>query len=91
MSIGQLLVTYSSRYPWVRPLPNMYLHAAVLGGIGIQLTAAWLRYSAGLLWNASIPLELWGLVFGGAFLVWGLATIASRFAWKHDAQGGAAL
>jgi Ca2+-transporting ATPase len=79
MAIGQLLVTYPSRYPWARPLPNVYLHAAVLGGIGIQLTAAWLRYSAGLLGNASIPLELWGL-----------ATVASRFAWQHDAQGGAA-
>jgi hypothetical protein len=89
MAIGQLLVTYSSRHPWARPLSNVYLHAAVLGGICIQLTAAWLSYSAGLLGNASIPIELWGPVFGGAFLVWDPATVASRFTWQHDAQGGA--
>ena len=68
---------------------NVNLHAAVLGEIGMQLTVAWLSYSAGLLWNASIPIELWGLVFGGAFLAWDLAAVASRFAWQHDAQGGA--
>ena len=81
-------MTYSSRHPWAHPSPIACLHAAVLGGIGIQLTAAWLPYSAGLLENASIPIELC-LVFGGAFLVWGLAMVASRSAWQHDAQGGA--
>ena len=58
MAIGLLLVTYFSRLPWARPLPNVYLPVAVLGEIGIQLTAAWLPYSAGLLRNASIPIAL---------------------------------
>jgi hypothetical protein len=38
---------------------------------------------ANLLGNAGIPRELWGLVFGGAFLAWGLAEALSRLAWRH--------
>jgi hypothetical protein len=83
MAIGQLLLTYPSRHTWMRPLSNMYLHAAVITGIGIQLVAAWLPSAANLLGNAGIPRELWGLVFGGACLAWGLAEALSRLAWRH--------
>jgi P-type Ca2+ transporter type 2C len=80
MAIGQLLLTYPSRQTWTRPLPNIYLHTAVIAGIGVQLAAAWLPFSARLLGNARIPIEIWSLVFGAAFLAWGLAQALSRFA-----------
>jgi Ca2+-transporting ATPase len=88
MAVGQLLLTYPSRHTWVHPLPNPYLHAAVVGGIGVQLAAAWMPLTADLLGGADIPAELWGVVFGGAVLAWGCAEAISRLAWRHRAQGG---
>jgi Ca2+-transporting ATPase len=85
MAVGQLLLTYPSRHTWTLPLPNMYLHTAVIAGIGIKLAAAWLPFSADLLGNAGIPIELWILVFGGAFLA--LAEALSRIAWRHHTRG----
>jgi hypothetical protein len=35
-----------------------------------------------LLGDAAVPTELWGVIFGGAFLAWGLAEIVSRLAWR---------
>ena len=59
MAVGQLLLTYPSRHTWMRPLPNRYLHAAVIVGVTIQVAAASLpvyirpprtgRHSAGTL------------------------------------------
>jgi Ca2+-transporting ATPase len=86
MAVGQLLLTYPSRHTSTYPLSNRYLHAAVLTGIGIQIVAASLPFSAGLLGNAAIPFELWALVFGGALLAWGLAESASRFVWQQHAR-----
>ena len=83
MAIGQLLLTYPARHTWIRPLPNMSLHAAVVAGIGVQIAAASLPWTAALLGNAAIPIELWALVFGGAFLVWALAEALSRLAWRE--------
>jgi hypothetical protein len=54
-----------------------------VGGIGIQLAAAWVPFSAGLLGNAAVPFELWGLVFGGAFVAWGLAETMSYLTWRQ--------
>jgi Ca2+-transporting ATPase len=85
MAIGQLLLTYPSRQTWTRPLPNIYLHVAVIVGIGVQFAAAWIPFSARLLGNASIPIEIWSLVFGAAFLAWGLAQALSRFLWRREA------
>ena len=34
MAVGQLFLTYPSRHTWMRPLPNTYLHAAVIAGVG---------------------------------------------------------
>ena len=83
MAVGQLLLTYPSRHTWMRPLSNPYLHMAVIAGVGIQLAAASLPFSAELLGDAAIPIELWGVVFGGALLAWGLAEACSRFAWRQ--------
>ena len=86
MAIGQLFLTYPSRHTWMRPLPNPYLHAAVVGGIAIQLAAASLPFVSNLLGNAAIPVELWAVVFGGALLSWGLAELVSRLVWRQAAQ-----
>jgi Ca2+-transporting ATPase len=90
MAIGQLLLTYPSRHALAQPLRNPYLHAAVLVGIGIQIAAASLPLTAGLLGNATIPTELWALVFAAALLAWALAEAISRLAWRdqgHEAIG----
>jgi Ca2+-transporting ATPase len=82
MAVGQLLLTYPSRHTWMRPLPNRYLLAAVLGGIGLQFAAASLPGVSRLLGKAAIPVELWGVVFGGALLSWGIAEAISRYVWR---------
>lgn len=87
MAVGQLLLAYPSRHTWARSLPNKYLHTAVIGGIGIQIAAAWLPFSANLLGHAGIPLEIWSVVFGGALLTWGLAEVLSRLVWRHHPRG----
>ena len=83
MAVGQLLLTYPSRHTWTRPLSNPYLHVAVVIGISVQFAAASLPLTAGLLGNAAIPNELWGLVFGGALLAWMTAETISRFVWRE--------
>ena len=89
MAVGQLFLTYPSRHTWMRPLPNASLHAAVLAGIGIQVAAASLPLTSGLLGNAAIPVELWGVVFGGALLAWGLAEASARVTWRqHGRESG---
>jgi len=88
MAIAQLLLTYPSRHTWMRPLPNAYLHAAVIAGVGIQFAAASLPFTSDLLGDAAIPVELWGVVFGGALLAWGLAEVCARLAWRHQARRG---
>jgi Ca2+-transporting ATPase len=86
MAVGQLFLTYPSRHTWTRPLANPYLHAAVVGGVGIQFTAASLPVLSNLLGNAALPVELWGGVFGGALVSWGLAETISRFVWRDRMQ-----
>jgi Ca2+-transporting ATPase len=88
MAIGQLLLTYPARHTWALPLPNAYLHGAVIAGIVMQLAAARLPFTADLLGGAAIPIELWAVVFGAAFLVWGLAEAFSRLAWRKGAPAG---
>ena len=86
MAVGQLVLTYPSRHTWMRPLANPYLHAAVIGGVGLQLGAASVPVVSNLLANAAIPTELWGVVFVGAFVSWGLAEATSRFVWRDGVQ-----
>jgi len=88
MAVGQLFLTYPARHTWMRPLANPYLHAAVVGGIAIQFAAASLPVVAGLLGNAAIPLELWGVVFGAALVSWGLAETTSRWVWHDRTEKG---
>jgi Ca2+-transporting ATPase len=85
MAIGQLFLTYPSRHTWMRPLGNMYLHAAVIAGIGIQFIAASLPVVSTLLGSAAIPVNLWFVVFAGAFVAWGLAETISRLVWRDAA------
>lgn len=86
MAVGQLFLTYPSRHTWTHPLPNRYLHAAVMGGIAIQLAAAWVPATSRLLGNASLPLALWLVVFGVAGLSWALAEGAARVAWRRHGR-----
>jgi Ca2+-transporting ATPase len=88
MAVGQLFLTYPSRHTWMRPLPNAYLHAAVIVGVGLQIGAASLPFTSELLGHAAIPVELWGIVFGGALLAWGLAEACARLVWRdHGSEG----
>jgi Ca2+-transporting ATPase len=82
MAIGQLLLTYPSRHTWAQPLPNPYLHAAVLGGIAVQLVAGLTPGIAGVLGHAALPLPLWGVVGGAAILSWAVAEGGARAIWK---------
>ena len=88
MAVGQLLLTYPSRHTWLRPRPNPYLHAAVVAGVVIQVVAASVPVVADLLGNARLPVELWGVVGGGALLAWALAETTSRVAWRHHESAG---
>jgi Ca2+-transporting ATPase len=82
MAIGQLFLTYPSRHTWIRPLTNRYLHGAVLGGVLLQLTAGWVPLLSRLLGQATVPLELWVVIFAVALLAWGGAEIVSRWVWR---------
>ena len=88
MAVGQLFLTYPARHTWMRPLPNMYLHAAVIGGIVIQFAAASLPLLSNLLGNAAIPAELWAGVFGAALVSWGLAEFIAQLAWRQAVPKG---
>ena len=81
MAVGQLLLTYPSRHTWTRPLPNAYLHAAVIGGIAVQIAAGAIPSAAALLGGADVPLALWGLVFVTAALSWAVAEAWARALW----------
>ena len=89
MAIGQLFLTYPSRHTWMRPLSNRYLHAAVAGGVAIQIAAASVPFVSRLLGSAALPLELWGVVFVAALGSWGLAELTSRVVWRPAARSGA--
>jgi Ca2+-transporting ATPase len=90
MAVGQLFLTYPSRHTWMRPETNVYLHAAVLTGIAIQFAAASLPFASNLLGNAAIPLELWAVVFGAAFVSWGLAEAIARGVWRDPLRSSPA-
>ena len=89
MAIGQLFLTYPSRHTWIRPLTNRYLHAAVVGGVAIQVAAASVPFVSNLLGNAALPVELWTVVLVAALGSWGLAEVISRVVWRQMAPSGA--
>ena len=82
MAIGQLVLTYPSRHTRIRPLPNPYLHAAVVGGVAIQFAAASMPIVSDMLGNATVPIDVWAVVFVGAFIAWGAAEVIARFVWR---------
>jgi len=82
MAVGQLLLIYPSRHTSKRPLTNPYVHAAVLGGVALQVAAASIPIVADLLGRAALPLELWAVVSGAALASWGLAEGISRVVWR---------
>ena len=84
MAVGQLVLTYPSRHTWIRPLPNAYLHMAVIAGVVIQVVAASVPFTAAMLGNAAVPIRLWGVVFVAALAAWGSIEVISRLAWRHQ-------
>ena len=64
-----------------------------VNGIGLmlrgQLAEASLPFTADLLGDAAIRVELWGVVFGDALLAWALAEGHSRFVWRQRPGDGA--
>ncbi|HXH07615.1 MAG TPA: HAD-IC family P-type ATPase [Vicinamibacterales bacterium] len=86
MAVGQLFLTYPARHTAVRPLPNRYLHTAVVGGLGLQLAASSVPALAALLGHAFIPAELWGLVFVCALISWTLAEAMTRIVWRNGTR-----
>jgi len=85
MAVGQLLLTYPARHTWLMPLPNLYLHVAVVGGVALQVLASLLPITSDLLGGAALPLELWAMVFAAALGTWALAEWLSRLAWRRPA------
>jgi len=86
MAIGQLFLTYPSRRTGMRPLTNRYLHAAVLGGIGVQFGAAAIPPVSRMLGNAAIPWHLWVMVFVAALAAWGMAETIARMVRYDEAR-----
>ena len=84
MAIGQLLLTYPARHTWTNPLPNPYLHAAVVGGIIIQVLAGFYSVTVTLVGGVRISPDLWLLVGVSAGLAWALAEAWSRAVWRAD-------
>ncbi len=82
MAIGQLFFAYPARHTHLFPLPNPWLHGAVLLGIAIQvLVGLWPASIAGL--NlVPLPMLLWGVLLGTALLAWGLAELSNRLFWR---------
>jgi Ca2+-transporting ATPase len=70
----------------MQPLANSYLHTAVVGGVAIQFAAASLPAISNLLGNAAIPVELWAVVFGGAFVSWELSEVIARIVWRNSEE-----
>jgi hypothetical protein len=57
----------------------------VIGGIALQVGAAAVPVVSRLLGNAALPLELWGVVFGGAIVAWAAAEAMARVVWRDRA------
>ena len=89
MAIGQLLLTYPARHTSMRPLANPYLHAAVAGGVVIQLGAGAMPVVSQMLGSPAIPLELWAVVGGAALAAWAGSEVITRIVWRHAAHGSA--
>jgi Ca2+-transporting ATPase len=83
MAIGQLLLTFPSRHSRVHALPNPYLHAAVGGGIALQIAVAALPWTARLLGDVALPVELWAVVACGAIVNLVAAEALTHWVWRR--------
>ena len=83
MAIGQLLLTYPARRSRTIPRANPYLHAAVIGGVALQLGAAWLPWTSEMLGGASMPAPLWGIVAAASMTAWAACTAIALLAWRQ--------
>lgn len=82
MAIGQLFFAYPARHTHLFPLPNRWLHGAVLLGVAVQFGVGMLPASMLALDLVRLPLLLWGLLLGMALLAWGLAELTNRVFWR---------
>jgi Ca2+-transporting ATPase len=87
MALGQLLLTFPARHTAVRPRRNWYLYAAAAGGVVVQFTAGTTPLLASVLGQASMPLELWGVVLTGAAAVCAMGELIARAVWSRDDHG----
>lgn len=84
MAIGQLFFAYPTRHTHLFPLPNLWLHAAVLLGMAVQFAVGVLPASMLALDLVPLPLLLWGVLLGTALLAWGLAELTNRVFWRNN-------
>jgi magnesium-transporting ATPase (P-type) len=84
MAIGQLLLTYPARRSRTIPRANPYLHAAVIGGVALQLAAAWLPWTSQMLGGASMPAPLWLIVAGASLTTWAACTAIAAIVWRQE-------
>ncbi len=83
MAIGQLFFAYPARHTHLFPLPNLWLHGAVLLGMAVQFLVGILPASIVALDLVPLPLLLWGVLLGTALLAWSLAELTSRVFWHN--------
>jgi Ca2+-transporting ATPase len=84
MAIGQLFFAYPARHTHLFPLPNRWLHGAVLLGMAVQFGVGMLPASMLALNLVPLPLLLWGVLLGTALLAWGLAELTNRVFWRNN-------
>jgi Ca2+-transporting ATPase len=86
MAVGQLFFIYPARHTWTHPLPNRYVHAAVVLGVVIQVIAAFVPWFARLLGDAFIPPALWGVVAIATAISWAAAEGIAAVVWRRGAS-----
>jgi Ca2+-transporting ATPase len=84
IAIAQLLEVYPARHTWAFPLANPYLHAAVLGGLVLQVAATSWPLTARLLGDAQLSWDLWAIVALAATISWATVESATRIIWRRD-------
>jgi P-type Ca2+ transporter type 2C len=89
-SIAQLVFAYPSRRVSVLPLPNGWLHLAVLFGAGLQILTIALPSLRLLLGLEPLGLQILLWMAGGVLVSWLVAEVFSRFAWARGHRRGVA-
>ena len=90
MAIGQLLLTYPSQTHVDAPAVPTRICMRPSSPASASSSPRRRCRSPRICWETPrIPVELWGLVFGGALLAWGLAEACSRLVWRQHGRGGA--